>query len=370
MKEIFYITVEGITSTVFKSQVLGLLKRLKKRAIKTHLLVGQRYRAKINVMEFLPLFLNKKTSFFFIKKNFNYDALAKKMARLISKSKSKTKILHCRNIEAAYIGLLIKEKYLPNVSVIYDVRGYVEGEKEFFNESERAKLFAELNKKLFTSNLYYSFVSEALYEVYNSQYKIPKERSIFCNSAYDDALFNLEKEKTVAEKPIKILFVGGNQSYQKIEEITALCKLKPQVQLVVITPKPINKKNTENIIYKYNLSQKKINELANTFDYGIIYRSSESFNKVATPTKITEYWGKGLKVIAINSAGAYDRLLKENTFLGFLVKSEAEWENIKLEKTSFEEKQKISSFVKKNLSLSKNVANYVKLYQKIAASDV
>lgn len=366
--KIYYLTVEGITSTVFDSQVLGLVDGLADKGWQVNLMIGQKVKSRFSVAKSLSLVTKKLVRFIFLGSVLNHDKVAKKILKKLPKSDSI--LLHCRNVEAAYIGLLVKEKSNNKIQIVYDVRGYVEQEKAFFNEPERELLFRAFNDKLFISNIYFSFVSQELFNVYNEKYNIPKEKVIFCNSGYNDSIFLPPNEvKTKNTGLVKVLFVGGNQKYQRIEEIILAIKDKEGVELTVVTPQPLKIKNTyNNVVFLNNLSQNEINNLSNEFDYGVIYRTNELFNQVATPTKISEYLGKGLKVLAINSAGAYSKLFSEDNKLGFLFKSDTDLMNIKLEKVSLAEKQVISKYAKQHLSLSANVNKYIKLYEKINKS--
>lgn len=363
--KLYYLTVEGITSTVFDSQVSGLVTCLNRKGWQINLLIGQKYRSRISVLKFLSLFLKNYINFIFIGPTVNHKRVADKIARKLQNSTSV--ILHCRNVEAAYIGLLVKDKATVPLQLIYDVRGYVEQEKAFFNEHDRELLFKSLNEELFKADIYFSFVSKELYELYNSKYKIPLNKVIFCNSGYNDSVFTAPIESVSEPNSlIKILFVGGNQPYQKTEEIILALGGKVGIELTVVTPKPLlMDKGYHNIKLLNNLSQSDINSLANDFDYGIIYRSSKLFNEVATPTKVSEYLGKGLKVIAINSAGAYSKIISENKTLGFLVKSEEELRQLSLKKVTFDEKRIISEYARQNFSLSRNVDRYIALYERI-----
>lgn len=363
--KLYYLTIEGITSTVFNSQVNGLITNLNKKGWQIKLLIGQKYRSRISIPKLLSLLSKKHINFILIGTTINHKNVAEKVIKKLDKSKSV--ILHCRNVEAAYIGLLVKRKLNISVQVIYDVRGYVEQEKAFFKEPDREQLFKAFNRELFKSEIYFSFVSKELYALYNSKYNIPLDRVIFCNSGYNDSVFTPPIESKLEIKPlVKILFVGGNQAYQKTEEIICALKGKAGIELTVVTPKPLLIDiQHQNIKLLNNLSQSEVNLLANDFDYGIIYRGSELFNQVATPTKVSEYLGKGLKVIAINSAGAYSKIISENKTLGFLVKSEDELEQLDLHKVTLEEKKVISEYAKRNFSLSRNVEKYIGLYEKI-----
>jgi len=362
--KVFYLTVEGISSTVFDSQVYSLTESFATKGIDMSLIIGQKLKARVSITKFIKLVLKNNISFLFFKTKIDYKKTSSKILKMLPKNQPV--ILHCRNIEAAYIGLLIKNTFPEKLEIIYDVRGYVEGEKIFFNDQKKATIFLELNKKLFSSISFYSFVSSQLYDVYNNIYDLSSKNVIFCNSAYDDKIFNIDT--SINNKPnnlIKVLFVGGNQTYQRTEEIIEFCKEKPNIQLTVVTPKALFKKDSSILVYKHNLSQKQISLLANDFDYGIIYRSNEVFNQVATPTKVTEYWGKGLKILAINSAGAYNSVIEKNNFLGEIFKTKEQWTETILQKQTLNDKIKINTFAKNNFSQSKNIERYSNFYNSI-----
>ncbi len=362
---LYYLTLEGISSTVFESQVLSLKKRLDNRKINTKLIIGQKIKSRIPPIKFLNLWIQKSVSFIFLGPLIDHKKIA---ISLEHKIKSDSLIIHCRNIEAAYVGLLIKEISQKNIKVIYDVRGYVEGEKAFFNEPNRERLFRKLNKRLFNSDIHFSFVSKELYNIYKKTYKIIEDRVVFCNSAYDDSIFSVpsQNDSSKTNDLVKIIFVGGNQLYQKIQEIINVIKKRPEVELTVITPNKLNiSLNGTNIKLISDLTQSEINLLADDFDYGIIYRDGQVFNNVATPTKVSEYFGKGLRIIAINSAGAYTDLIANNKLFGNVVNSEKELLTLDLEKTSFEQKKAINLFAFNNLSLSNNLEKYIDLYKKL-----
>lgn len=330
--KIFYLTTEGISSTVFESQVFALKKRLELNGLHPTLVVGQKLKARISIRKLWSLFNDKSNKIIFINEKIHHQAIANKIAKFIESHNEV--ILHCRNMDAAYIGFLIKKqlKY-KNIQVLYDVRGYLEGEAEYFNDQHLKTNIQEIHKILFGADIYYNFVSRELFDLYSNDFFINKGRVIFCNSAYDDQAFDLNNNSIINNNSINILYIGGNQSYQKIEEIINVLKNRKDISLTVVTKKRIDKKSkAENIKYLSNLTPNQINKLSDECDYGIIYRTNEMFNEVATPTKVTEYWGKGLKVIAVNSAGAYTKTILRDNRLGIIVGSENELLNIPLQK--------------------------------------
>lgn len=357
---IFYFTVEGISSSVFESQVYAYVSSLRKNNIPVKLIIGQRYKARASIKKLSRLSREANTQFLFLPQNLNYSKQAKRLAKRLPDKQPA--ILHCRNIEAAYIGWLIQQQK-PNIRVLYDVRGYVEDEMRYFDDLKGAKHYAEVNKELFHAPIFFNFVSERLRKVYEEEYQIEIKNYSTCVSAYNDTIFKpyLTEEINLAEKP-KLVFVGGSQSYQKIESLVAMIEKQGTMDFTVVTNKKVHIPNAKTTKFLSGLTPMEVSKVLDTMDYGILYRSSEPFNEVATPTKISEYWGKGLKVIAINSAGAYTPIIKENPFLGSVFADENEYLNSELFKIETAEKKKIAAYAKANYSLSANYMKYMLLY--------
>jgi len=365
--KIIYLTTEGISSTVFESQVYSLVKKFYSEKFDITLIIGQKWKARLSLKRFLSLRNTSFVKFVFMNERGNYNKIKKEIENNIVSNKKV--ILHARGPEAAYIALQVKQNK-KNVEVIYDVRGYVEEEEIKHKNPIKAAHFEELNNILFNADIYYSFVSKTLYEVYKKRYPISKEKIIVSPSAYNDKIFNLSQEKQLKDMP-KFIYVGGNQNYQCLDEMAKTFKDAGK-SLSVVTKKKLDKEIRDKYKmheFKHNLSQKEISEYLDNFDYGVLFRSNELFNEVATPTKISEYWGKGLKIIAFNSAGAYGSVISQNPELGYVVSSE----DIKLIEDlrviPYEEKKHISDFAKENFSLSRNYENYSNLYHNIVKSD-
>lgn len=361
--KIYYLTLEGISSSVFESQVYALKNAYQKKGISTTLIIGQKLKAKISFNKAINLFRDKSNKFIVLPQQLNYQSTANRVAKLIKEDGFIS--LHCRNTEAAYVGLLVKQKLKSqNIQVVYDVRCYTEGEAIYYKDEQKKIKLEQVHKTLFNSDIYFNFVSRELYNLYNEMFNVPISKTVICNSAYNDNIFKLQKESSFTRNDrVKVLFIGGTQIYQKIEDIINVFSKRKAIDLTIVTTKPIkNKKKHNNIKYLSQLLPKEIDVLANQYDYGVIYRSSDSFNNVATPTKVAEYWGKGLKVIAINSAGAYTNLIQRDKGLGFFLDSELEIEKLVLEPLDFKEKEYVNLFAKNKFSLSVNVLKYIALY--------
>jgi len=360
---IYYFTVEGISSSVFESQVYAYVTSLRANNIPVNLIIGQRYKARISLKKLLRLRGESNTQVMFLPQQLNYAKQAKRLAKQLPEKN--LAVLHCRNIEAAYIGWLVQQQK-ENIRVLYDVRGYTEDENKYFGDQKGITKSERINEELFHAPIFFNFVSERLHTLYENKYQVEIVNYSICASAYNDTIFkpNLTKDIDASEK-LKVVFVGGSQAYQKIESFVELLEEQSNVEFTVVTNKKVNIPKAKTTRFLSGLTPKEVSKLLDSMDYGILYRSNEAFNEVATPTKIAEYWGKGLKVIAINSAGAYTPIIKNNPFLGYVFKDEKTYLNSKLSKVKTVEKMKIAEFAKANYSLSANYMKYMLLYNSL-----
>lgn len=360
---IYYFTVEGISSSVFESQVYAYVNTLRANNILVNLIIGQRYKARVNIKKLISLRREANTQIMLLPQKLNY---VKQAERLVKRLPNKDlAVLHCRSIEAAYIGWLVQQQK-ENIRVLYDVRGYIENEKSYFGDFKGSKLFKKINKELFHAPIFFNFISESLYKLYQKKYQVTLKNYSVCVSAYNDTIFkpNLNNDIDSVEKT-KVVFVGGSQSYQKIEALVTLLEKQDNVEFTVVTNKKIRVPMAKKTKFLSGLTPNEVSKVLDSMDYGILYRGGEVFNQVATPTKIAEYWGKGLKVIAINSAGAYTSIIKSNSLLGYVFEDEKSYLKFKLPRVTTAEQKEIASFAKANYSLSANYRKYMLLYNSL-----
>ncbi|WP_303925484.1 hypothetical protein [Draconibacterium sediminis] len=358
--KILYITTEGISSTVFYSQVYSLCKNIKSTGINIKILNFQKVPFNIASKQTRHLFEKSliKTIFY---KEFN-TGLAKKIEKYIDIENC---ILHCRNPHAALLGLKVRSKY-PKVNVIYDVRGISELEHIFHGNRQRAEEYGNINRKIFnTQNIFYSFISNGLKQYYERKYNVKLNKSVICPSVYNDKDF-IDYSYSPLDHRKKFIYIGGNQQYQNIENIIDAFK-NSRDKLVIITHNKIAKPSvSSNIEFYSNLKPNEIFKIAQKCDFGIIHRSNDLFNMVATPTKISEYWGNGLQILAINNAGAFSDEILKNERLGIVVPENQFHSTVnQLSPPSQNDKLFIREFAEKNYSLSKNTKNYIELYHEI-----
>lgn len=368
---IIYLMTEGISSTVFVSQVYSLFKELKFNKIDITLVIYQPIKANYKLINLLSLIFKKDIKFIFFK-NRNHELLEKKVSKLIKNDKC---IIHSRGPIAAYIGYKLCEKF-ENVSLLYDVRGLVEDDIKFSNETNDPKQNAEfnyissINQTIFhtsSQRVYFNFVCNELYLEYKKRFKFNNLKYIVCPSVANHNVFKYSYKRTFVNE-INAIYIGGTQSYQNIEQLIHKTHKVFNKLFIVTTRKLIlsDIQFYDNVCFLTELNEKEIMRLvdSNNIDYGLLYRDNIDLNFTATPTKISEYWNMGLKVLVFGNAGAYTQIINENNFLGKIFNT-TEYIQEYIIKVSNEEKALISNYALGKYSLSKNVKEYINFYKQI-----
>ena len=73
-------------------------------------------------------------------------------------------------------------------------------------------------------------------------------------------------------------------------------------------------KLSNNEYYLNNVNHKQVNRFLNASDIGIILRENHTLNKVASPGKLSEYLGSGLKIISTKHIGSISNKIKNTDF--------------------------------------------------------
>ena len=123
--------------------------------------------------------------------------------------------------------------------------------------------------------------------------------------------------------------------------------------------------NLSSVSYFTNVPYSHVPRYLNAADWGLIFRTSESINEVATPTKIAEYFGCGLRVIYGSQAGYYGTFIQNNPDLGIVVPFSTNLSSLLLSEESDDRRKQISAIAHKNLSMSVTIEGYKTLYQQL-----
>lgn len=341
---IIYITFDGLSDPLGKSQILPYLERIKfNYNLKIFSLEKKKPKKKIlfksNINCHYLIFEKNKNK---LLKIINYVNFLRFI--LLTCKNYNVKIIHCRGYPSALIGIVIK--LIKKSSLIYDMRGFWVDEKKDSLTLNLEKLkdriiFYTLKKfeKIIIkkSDFIVVLTNKAKYFVNkNFNYKNKNISVIPCSVNY--AQFNFKKyyslnKFTYSKLSLKpnqkiLVYVGSyGEYYMSNEVLNIYFNIKKKIKnfsLLIITN---NKAEFKNLITKFNdkkdirvinLDWKKIPEYLSVCNLAISL-IKPTFAKIAsTPTKISEGLAMGLPIISNKNIGDLDDMIKLNK-LGCLV---------------------------------------------------
>ncbi len=205
-------------------------------------------------------------------------------------------------------------KFLNNKKIIIDVHGIVPEEEALKQKMIRARLYNIAEREIFKYVKIVLTVTDKMTEFYRSKYKdqnlikyitypiIP--RNILSTSKKD--IFDFNEQYVLDEDKTIVLYSGNTQEWQNIEIMVGIIKknLHENIYYVILTgevekmremflKQGVDSQVNENIIIKSVLPNQ-LEEEYRRANYGFILRDDIDVNKVACPTKMTEYLFYGI----------------------------------------------------------------------------
>ncbi len=356
---VLYITYDGLTDPLGRSQILPYLTHLSLLNNKIHILScekPERYQAgKNKILEITnhfnidwhPVFYHKKPPV--ISTIIDIINLKKEAAKIVNSHN--IKIVHTRSYIASVAGLKLKQKY--DVKFIFDMRGFfaderVEGnvwnlknpvykliykyfkKKEycFFTKSDKIVSLTENGKKeILKMNL--KNVNESKIEIIPccadfSHFKIPEKKT----------RLNARTELNIKTGDLVIGYLGSLGTWYLVKEMLQLFKhinkIVPESKFLLISNdsfEPYSRYleklniNNKNLI-SINTDRDKLPFYLSTIDIGVSFIKPCFSKKASSPTKIAEMLAMGIPVIINKGVGDLDSLFTNNLF-GLNIKLES-----------------------------------------------
>ena len=235
--------------------------------------------------------------------------------------------------------------------IILDTHGAVVEEMNFYNKTIKGKILKYLEYRLFFLLKKVIFVNNSMKEYYENKYPSLKLKEILVYPIIEleDSKINEEIRKPEELENISrvnIIYSGNLQKWQNIDLM--LKKLKEvendNYNYIFLTGQisEFRKKIEEYKIQNYILKSVLPEELKNYYhycDYGLLLRDEHILNKVANPTKLSEYMEYGLvPIVKYEDIGDYLNLGYEYLKINNL--------NKKLEKNKSQKNKKIVEKIK------------------------
>ncbi len=322
MKSIVFLSYEGVTDTIFESQVLEHCEKFP--AIHLFLLPNN-----IAAYNKSKLYMEKNSKNFKISllRSFNQKIPlselinALQLYKVFKENKIKDPIIHARSDYAAAVATLLK--LLISCTVIWDCRGDTVSEQKLANCDNGSPMEAFMRMLAIKNRIWIArrfsdaiiFVSTALRDTISQNH-----RNTFiipcCSNGekfyYDNQLRLIKRKELNISNPTTVFIYSGSTTGKyhifdrTVELFQKIQNENQDVLFIILTPnindaeEKLKDKNIKNFILKC-VNMDGVNEYLNAADYGVILRDKSNVNYVSSPVKFSEYSMAGLRIITTNN---------------------------------------------------------------------
>lgn len=344
---LFYVAEGGLGNTVFDSQVFMLLKKLKQSAVKLHLCVIELFGVRKDdfIEEKLSIIKKELDGYTYMRGMPMLGRITSRIDsyRLLNLLKqqqvlSPDTIIHARGYFGAYTAI----NAFGGERVIADIRGLVSAEIKYYSsfgirtflKDFRINELNKMEEHIVRNSAKIFCVSHVLKRYLLDRYRVDENKIMVIPTIVDTNFFKYDQEarkklrkKLGLEEKTIFIYSGGLAKWQLPDKIIHLFKkLKkeiPQAFLIFLTHKPSEAApyftdiNRDDYLLK-NVPYEKIAQYLNAADIGILLRENNLVNRVAAPTKFSEYLCCGLPVILTKGIGDTEEIIS-NTNGGVVI---------------------------------------------------
>ncbi len=320
MDRVLYIA--DTESSVFESQVIGLLNKLADNDIDVTLLLGQRgppSDAKLRTLnETIPVIHFKllPSEIFFIP----MQLLSLKKA-LREVGDFSDFVIHVRSEKYGMLLKFLHSDRRRPLKLLIDVRGAVEEESLYFKGfgPVRKKLkqayFKVIQRSLRSCDFQFSAVSSELLRYVRAKYHL-KNDQLCVTPCIALAAFEFDEEQRrnvrealgIGPREKVILFSSsGNAKWQALEKLTEFADNNPNFRLINLSRHTIDRAGVINKLVDFQ----EVPGYLNAADFGLVLREPSIVNMVACPVKFVEYAVSGLPIFSDGNVGAITDYIRD-----------------------------------------------------------
>ncbi len=389
-KRAVFLTFEGISSTIFDSQVALHVREMQDNDVCFDIITFEtwpgKYKESFKRLEEVKKISNtnvylKRGVFIYIP----FSEIINSVLLLISISRLKYKpdFIHARADYSAAVCNIVSA--VLNIPFIWDCRGDYEAE---FNEAFVANnLLKKLFKFITVRHIKFRvilaakgcrkaiFVTKKLRErmglgIAQTKTQVIPTSASSANFFYSESL-RQETRKKLNFNPnqIVLIYSGGMVGYQNFLQYAVVFKKlladDSKLHFLIVTPEKEKARRIlsalpENNITVISSSFERMNMFYNAADFGILLRDKNRINDVASPTKFSEYCLAGLPVIMNDSV---TQAFNYASMIGNLIQHTSDFSAKRLIKITKNKRNEISNKAKKYLSRESNIEKYKNIYK-------
>jgi glycosyltransferase involved in cell wall biosynthesis len=400
MRNILYISYDGLTDALGQSQILAYVKRLSKQGNRIVILSyekaelfkkdGEKIREMVEEsgLTWKPLKYTKKppvlSTVVDIRKGFR---ACKKLHKRYD-----FQITHCRGYIAAILGRKMQRKY--GAKFIFDMRGWWPDEKLESGFWDKKIYFPVYN---YFKRLEYEFFQHCDYAVsltYKGRDEIvhqmmaPESKIGVVPTCVDftifkepDADFKLQIREQLGINADEKVFVysgsvGGNYDPDTLIKVFLAFRTEYANSYLLILSKDTLSPELQSQFADagikrmsiHNAPFTKVTEYLRAGDVGFIYYKM-SFSTIGrSPTKLGEYWASGIPVIALQGIGDVDTIIGYYPGSGILLSDNKEEWGEEIKALEFIPRLELRNYALDYFSIDKGVRFYNGVYQQLSPS--
>ena len=391
MKQVLYLSYDGMTDPLGQGQVLSYLQGLSSKDLRITLISfekPERFANKKPAIELIcrtagidwqPLMYTKKPPVF----STVYDIF--RMWRRAKKLQAQKKFsaVHCRSYLPALAGLAMNKKF--RTAFIFDMRGFWIDEKIETGEWDSKKVIyksvikflRKKEKEFYCRADSIVTLTQASKQIIIDKYPALQHRISVIPTCVNLAIFKsfqpairiaVRKKLGIPENAFVLLYSGGYGANYDIHFLLKLFnKLKeiyPETCLLILSKDGITGLEQsiagQNIV-TVSLPYEKVSDYLMAGDLGAINYVNRFSVAARSPTKLGEYWACGLPAVSPEGVGDVDMLFKTYRNSGIIYR-EDDFTN-KLNEVRNAEKDALRSYAMDYFSLEKGIRLYRSVYE-------
>lgn len=398
MRNILYITYDGLTDPLGQSQILAYLKRLSDLGNKIHIVSYEKRELFQKEESTIKGVIEKHGLHWTI---LSYTKRPPVLSTLLDINKGyqlckllhqqhSFDIVHCRG----YISAIIGEKLQKNFGLkfIFDMRGWWADEKKesgFWDKKIYRPVytyFKKLEKLFFTRCDYAVSLTYKGKEEIIRQYNIASEKIGVIPTCVDFEIFKpfkpeirnrVRQELGIREQEKVFLYsgsIGGNYDPSiLVDMFKAYQQSHPDSFLLILSKDKLDEGlkdflEEEKIerMAVLNAPFTKVTNYLQASDIGFIYYKI-SFSTIGrSPTKMGEYWASGVPVISFKQIGDLEVILEKYPGSGLLLSNDKRTWSGQIEKASFVGRDEMRAFAEDYFHINRGIEFYQSVYDKLA----
>lgn len=345
---VIYISYDGLTDPLGKSQVLPYLYGLSNKGFSITVLS---YEKRINYSKFKEEISIQLTSSNITWIPLKYHVGLSVISTLLNLLKGalvlnsfvkreKVQIVHCRSYISAFLGLFLKKFY--GIKLVFDMRGFWPDERREVGMLGSNLLYSMMKyfekKFLLNADSIISLTEAGINEMrswpYMSDQEIDKctQISTCSNIQNYKRSYDVNTSRIVRNAGYKFAYIGSIGPWHSLAELCNFMKFTyfqlPDSSFKLIVNQGqehlhsfINKNQLDSTRFSIdNIPHDQIPEALENFDIGFFFIPPQYAKIASSPTKMGEMLSAGLPIITGHSIGDVDNIIESNN-IGYILKS-------------------------------------------------